>query len=126
MTCKVQLFCRRDEYPEIITRAYNLLVSQSRELNNNNNNNRLGNPRFNRGGGGRYSRGRGRAVLMHIHTGRGRVKGRDGSRDQGNNTLTRTNTDNIEKLVAGNDGEAKENIECLGCHFFMLPWGMHV
>ena len=94
----------RDEYPESLTEAFNLLIRESGEYDGIR---RAYNPRFGRGRGGRG--GRGRHGFTFAQQGRGG--------DRQNVTYTRTNNSNSREIVPGTDGDSHPNVTCFGCQF---------
>ena len=91
----------RDEYPETLTAAFDLLVRESGEYD--------GTRRFfdmqERGGRG----GRGRNGFNFAQQGRGG--------DFRNSTYTRNNNSNSNEIVQGTDGELHPDVKCFGCNF---------
>ena len=95
----------RDEYPETLTEAFDLLVRESGEYDTV----RPLTNRF-RGRGGRG--GRGRQSYLFAQQGRG------GRGNAGNEaSYSRTNDSNSNEIVAGTDGSIFQDVACYGCHF---------
>ena len=90
----------RDEYPNTLTAAFDLLVRESGEYDTV----KRQNNRFYRGRGGRG--GRGRDSFMFAQSGRG-----------GQGTQTRTNDNNSTEIVPGTDGATYNDVVCFGCGF---------
>ena len=93
----------RDEYPETLTDAFDLLVRESGEYDTVRATSNRHRGRGTRGG-------RGRQNFLFAQQGRG---------DSGNESYTysRMNDDNSNEIVAGTNGETFPNIACFGCNF---------
>ena len=94
----------RDEYPQTLTDAFNLLVRESGEYDTV----RANVPRYRRAGG---RGGRGRQSFLFAQTGRG-----GGGRGH-DNSYSRTNENNSDEIVPGTNGETFQNTTCYGCFF---------
>ena len=96
----------RDEYPETLTEAFDLLVRESGEYDTV----RPPSNRY-RGRGGRGGRGRQNFLFAQ------QCRGGRGGHGNENTTYSRLNADDTDKIVAGTDGETYPNIVCYGCNF---------